>query len=266
MRHARCTLRLLIGSLIISTGCLFGGVPLQVRDGRPIVDGVYVNGFGPYRFLLDTGSNVNLVESRIAGKTGMNAAFPVELASAGGKVRASESDGNEVTLGLVTAKEQIFVLSELDAIHHSFPDVQGVLGEVFLGRFDYMLDLRGKRLETEGQDRPGTHVAYKLINARPVVSTSLGDLALDSGVARLTLFGVLPGISGGNTGEFRTLAGTQRAGTVTDKPLLIDGRRIWSGDAVAISNHSEQGVDGLLPLGLFKTVYFCNSEGYVIFD
>lgn len=28
----------------------------------------------------------------------------------------------------------------------------------------------------------------------------------------------------------------------------------------------EAGVDGLLPLGLFKTVYVCNSEGYVVFE
>jgi hypothetical protein len=25
-------------------------------------------------------------------------------------------------------------------------------------------------------------------------------------------------------------------------------------------------VDGLLPLSLFKAIYFCNSEGYVVFE
>jgi hypothetical protein len=31
-------------------------------------------------------------------------------------------------------------------------------------------------------------------------------------------------------------------------------------------DHTEPGVGGLLPLGLFQTVYVCNSEGYAIFQ
>src|SRR5690348_16225663 len=102
-----------------------------------------------------------------------------------------------------------------------------------------------------------------MINARPVVSTSLGDLALDSAAARLTLFGVRSDVGGDFKGELRTVAATQKIGLVSGKPLVIDGRKIWDRDAVAIQNRPEPGVDGLLPLGLFKTVYVCNSEGYV---
>jgi hypothetical protein len=35
---------------------------------------------------------------------------------------------------------------------------------------------------------------------------------------------------------------------------------------VAIPNRSEPGVDGLMPLSSFKTIYECNSEGYVVFE
>ena len=35
---------------------------LQVIAGRPVVDGVYLNGQGPYRFLLDTGTQVNMLK------------------------------------------------------------------------------------------------------------------------------------------------------------------------------------------------------------
>jgi hypothetical protein len=39
---------------------------MRVEDGRPVVNGVFVNGRGPYRFLVDTGSNVNLIETDLA--------------------------------------------------------------------------------------------------------------------------------------------------------------------------------------------------------
>jgi hypothetical protein len=265
MRHTSHTFPTLICSLIISAGCLFGSVKLQLRDGRPIVDGVYVNGHGPYRFLVDTGSNVNLIEAGLARKIGMTPTFQVDLASAAGKVPLSGSDGNEVVLDSAEAGEQKFLFSGLDAIHNSSPDVQGVLGEWFLTRFDYMLDLRRKRLEFGKQDRSGTRSAFKMINARPVVSTSLGDLALDSGSARLTLFGIRA--DGGDLrSELRTVGGTQKIGLAYGKPLVIDGRTIWDGDALAIPGRPEPGVDGLLPLGLFTAVYICNSESYVIFE
>jgi hypothetical protein len=266
MRRANHTFQILICTLIITTGCLFGGVKIQVRDGRPVVDGVYVNGHGPYRFLMDTGSNINLIETGIAKKIGMNATFQVDLTSAAGKIPTSGSDGNEVALDSVKADEQKFLFTGLDAIHNSSPDVQGVLGQWFLARFDYTLDLRSKRLEFGKQDRSGARSTFRMINARPVVSTNLGDLALDSGAARLTLFGVRPDAGAGLKSELRTLAGSQKIGLVFGKPLVIEGRKIWDGDAVAIPSRPEPGVDGLLPVSLFRAVHVCNSEGYVVFE
>lgn len=54
-------LPIVICSLSVAAGPLYAGVKLQIREGRPIVDGIYVNGHGPYLFLIDTGTNVNLM-------------------------------------------------------------------------------------------------------------------------------------------------------------------------------------------------------------
>jgi len=266
MRYTRHSIQYLICSLIIGAVPLLGGVKLQVREGRPIVDGVYVNGHGPYRFLLDTGANVNLIETGLARKIAINATSQVALASVARNTQTLASDGNEVVLDSVKAERQKFLFSGLEAIRETSPDIQGVLGQWFLSQFDYLLDLHGKRLEFGKQDRNRTRTPFEMINARPVISTSLGELALDSGAGRLVLFGVKPDVGPGLKGELRTLAGSQQIGMVTSKPLAINGRKIWSGDAVAIPNRPEPGVDGLLPLGLFKTIFVCNSEGYVIFE
>src|SRR5580658_10165693 len=73
----------------------------KATDSRrpPVVDGVYVDGRGPYRFLLDTG---------LAKKIGMKATFEIDLASAAGTTALPGSDGNEVELGPAEAIEQSF--------------------------------------------------------------------------------------------------------------------------------------------------------------
>lgn len=226
---------------------------MQVRDGRPIVDGVFVNGHGPYRFLLDTGNNVNLIETGLARKIGMRATFQVDFASAAGKTPMAGSDGNEVALDSAKANGQKFLFSGLDAIHNLSPDVQGVLGQWFLSGFDYMLDLQGKRLEFGKQDRNGTRAPFTMPNGRMAISTSLGDLVLDSGADRLILFGVEPDESYGGKSFAHTLTGSQAVGMASRK-LIVEGRNVWHGDTVAMPSLSEPGVAGLLPLRLFKAI------------
>jgi len=175
-------------------------------------------------------------------------------------------DGIEVALDPVKADGQMFLFSQLEVILRRWPDVQGVLGQWFLSRFDYTLDLRHKRLTFGKQDRIGTRSRFSMINGRTAVSTSLGDLILDSGAARLVLFGVEPDVGHGLGSELRTLAGSQEIGEVSGKSLAIEGRNIWRGDALAIPHPAETGVDGLLPLNMFKAIYVCNSEGYVVLE
>jgi hypothetical protein len=250
--------------LAVASGPLSGGLQIQVREGRPITDDVYINGNGPYRFLIDTGTNVNLIESRLAKAIGMAATFQADLASGTGKTRLPGNDGNEIEVGPVKANGQKFLFSRLDAIRNQMPDVQGVLGQWFLSGFDYMLDLRGKRLEFGKQTLNGRRSPLRMVNGRTAVSTSLGDLVLDSGAGRLVLFGVEPGRSG-NLGYLQTVAGSQIAG-IAFSSLIVEGRNIWRGDAVVISGRSDPGIAGLMPLGFFKAIYVCNSEGYVVFE
>src|SRR5580658_2942698 len=134
-------------SLLIAAIPLSCSVKLLIRDGRPFVDGVYVNGHGPYRFLLDTGTNMNLIETRLARKIGMTVAFEDVVESAVGKIKLPGSDRNQVQLGPVRADAQRFQYSNLETVHLVWPDVHGVLGQWFLSQFDYTLDLRSKLLE-----------------------------------------------------------------------------------------------------------------------
>jgi hypothetical protein len=236
---------------------------LGVIEGRPVVDCVFVDGHGPFRFLVDTGANVNLIDSDLARKIGMKATFNVELASSSGKTSLPGSDRIQVTLASIEASEQKFLFTDLGAVHKLDPDVRGVLGQWFLCHFDYLLDLSAKRLEFGKLERNGTRARFAVVNARTVVSTSLGDLVLDSAAARVILFGVESDRS--DRSIVKTFTGSQASGTAFRK-LVIEGRNVWHGDAVTMPSRTEPGIAGLLPLSLFKAIYVCNSEGYVIFE
>lgn len=244
---------------------ILGAVKLQIREGRPIVDNVFVNNHGPFRFIVDTGTNVNLIESGLAKSMGMVATFRVDLASATGSMLMPGSNGNQIQLGPAEAGAQQFLFADLKDIRRQWPDVQGVLGQWFLARFDYLLDLRGKQLEFGTRTPSGTRTPLTMLNGRSSVATSLGDLVLDSGAPDLILFGVVPERLDGGSGFLLTATGSQIIGKVV-RSLAIGGRNLWSGSAVAIPTQAEPGVAGLMPIRFFKTIYVCNSQSYAVFE
>ena len=258
MRYAKMN-----GSLIIAAAPLLGAAKLQVLQGRPVVNGVYVNGHGPYRFLLDTGAQSNQMETGLARSIGLRPTFQVEMVTAAGVARVSGGKGLEVSLDSVAADQQEFLYTDMQAVRQISSDIQGVLGQAFLSRFDYLLDLRAKRLEFGASDRQGTRAEFRMLDGRPAVFSSLGWLVLDSGADRLILFDAA---SAKNAYTMRTATGFLATGTIQTKPLVIEGRSIPHREAVAVPRQSGVSEDRLLPASLFHAVYVNNSKGYVILD
>jgi hypothetical protein len=242
---------------------LAGAVKVTVVDGRPLVDGVYVNGQGPYRFLLDTATTMNHMDPDLARSIGLIATFRTELYSSVGTVVATGAEGVAVALGEALADNQKFLFAGMDVVHQLAGNIHGILGQNFLGQFDYLLDLRAGRLEFGKQPSSGRRAQFRLVEGRSAILTSLGELVLDSGAATLILFGVPPETGAANF--MKTMAGSRSVGTIR-RNLSIAGQRIWRGDAVAVPDRTEMGVAGLMPLSLFRSIYICNSESYVAFQ
>jgi hypothetical protein len=227
------------------------------------VDGVFVNGHGPYRFLLDTGTQLNHLDPKLAKSLGLRASARVEVISPFAVAQAPAAEGIEIALESVQAGNQKLVFSDLETVHQLGFDIKGVLGQDFLSHFDYLLDMGAKRLEFSKQDRAGTRAEFLRIHGQPAVSTSLGWLLLDSGTGWVVLFGVP---AAPRTNDILTLAGASKAGPVPHRPLVIGGRSIRYNELVAVAGGKDVGVAGLLPVSLFKSVYICNSEGYVVLN
>ena len=249
---------------ILVAGSAAAAVRIHIVEGHPVVDGVYVNGHGPYHFLVDTGTTQNHLDAALAKSIGLQPTFRAELITSSGVTLAPGADGVTLSLDSLNATGQTMLFAGLGAVHQAHPDVQGILGQAFLSHFDYLLDMRGKRIEFGSQQplRKRTRVRFETVTGRPMVPTSLGAMLLDSGANWLTLFGVKAAPA---TREMLTLTGSIRVGMVESR-LSIEGRTFWRGEAVAVAHESDSGAAGLLPVSLFKTVYVSNSERYVVFD
>jgi predicted aspartyl protease len=237
---------------------------LEMRAGRPVVDGVYVGGHGPYRFLVDTGATINTLDRRLAESAGLRSTFQTKMTSSTSTTLAPAIDGVTLRVGSITVGGQAVLLTDVDAVHAIGRDIDGVLGQIFLSQFDYLLDLRNRTLAfgAPSNGRTGMRLPFFRLDGRPVIVTSLGSLILDSGTHAIIRFRVS---GSAEDTPLLTATGSVMVGTIFSR-LEIGGRQFWSGDALALPASPETGADGLLPVSPYKSIYVSNTGSYVILE
>ena len=67
-------------------------VKLQMREGRPVVDGVIVSGHGPFCFPVDTGATFNTIDPKLAQSVGLVVSFQTRLTSSTSVTTVSGSE------------------------------------------------------------------------------------------------------------------------------------------------------------------------------
>jgi hypothetical protein len=236
---------------------------LQVVAGRPVVDGVFINGYGPYRFLLDTGGQTNQIEVRLAQKLGLTAGLHLVLDTPGGSAQVEGGKVSKVTLGPVEADGQEFVFTRGDRLRELSFDVQGILGQEFLRHFDYTLDFARHQMRFGASPAQGSRVAFRLVHGCMSMQTNLGALMLDSGTDTLFLF--RKSWNGVNA-LVRADAGRAIAVSLERAPSLRIGERSYYPAAAEFQSVANAPVDGLLPASVFRAVFVSNSERYVVFN
>ncbi len=231
-------------------------------SGRPVVDGVYLNGQGPFRFLIDTGAETNQVDASIARKIGLAPTFRVDIVTTAGTIPAAGGNVAEVTLGSATACNQEFLFTGLDGVHQLSASIQGVLGQAFLSRFDYLLDFAGRRVvlgaaEPEG----GRRISFTSVDGRPALQTDRGKLVLDSGTGMAILYSdsaLEPG------GRVVTASGATSISETREFRFQVAGRSYATSAAFAPRGGLRE--EGIVPASLFRAVYVSNSGKYLILN
>jgi hypothetical protein len=186
-----------------------------------------------------------------------------------------------VSLGGFTAGEAELLWYDLPAGRFLGGQVRGVLGQSFLSRFNYLLDLEGRQFVFEDGDekcprRQGQPLRM-LAGVRPmaVIAEPVGGgnplkLILDTGTPDLVLFRKAPGFQPSqSSGRTATNFGSQPASIGRLRMLRMGRVTLFDLPAALLENpaiRDAEGPDGLFPLRLLTSIYVNNKEGYVILN
>jgi predicted aspartyl protease len=266
-----------IALLYFSAGSLSSGeglaIPIRPAGGFALVDGVYLNGTGPYRFLLDTGAQSSTISSEVVTRLGMQPRYAVIRVTTGSEEVVPAYLAAEISLGPVRANDVELLASSMQIVRRATGPVDGILGQNFLERFPWLLD---RERETLIFDLEGS-IAARLSGKRTKVSSADGRmlvpariggkkrlLVLDSGASHLILFTrasltrVVAATVDSNGGAQMALSGAISSLQVGDVELEQVPAAMMP---VARGNE-----DGLLPVNLFRSIYVDAPSGFVILN
>ena len=116
----------------------------RVVAGALLVIPVMINQTGPFDFMVDTGSQLNVIDPALAAQ--LNLQLQVRSAWCDRGLFPGVRRGiGFVAGGLATGVEPLAVVQDLGSIQPADPRIRGVLGENFIAHFDVFIDY-GRRL------------------------------------------------------------------------------------------------------------------------
>jgi gag-polyprotein putative aspartyl protease len=269
------------------------GLPFRLIHRSQIIAPVMINRTGPYDFLVDTGAEITMIDLSLAAELQLKSKDEARVLAVGFQTRASISQLEMIEVGLHAIANHQVGIRKLDYSLGPDMHIRGILGANFLGRFDVLIDNAHQMLCLDGTKvmqvaMKGKHIA--LVTPPPpdgggspgslllpVHLSSAGSnpllLKLDSGSNAPFLYDpdkyLNVGLSGNRLLHGQNLDGTVRTFAllssqemrignilfpqITFSTLLGTNRDVYKGKA-----------DGLLPTGLFRSVYIGYADRFVV--
>jgi Aspartyl protease len=268
----------------------------RIVAGTLLVIPVNINQSGPYDFMVDTGSQLNVIDPSLASELNVKSQVKVGLVAAATVFQASIVVLDSLQAGSQIVAEPVAAIQDLGPIQTADPRIRGVLGENFLAHFDVLIDysrrllcldrarlmekdIRGERIPLVASGHRDTDVPF---SERLVISVNLSDtgtrpilLQVDSGSDGPILY------AGKKELELTLLKRARLQG-----PEVSEARRAFAilppqdmklgartlrqvpfmTPANRAQNIPDRKEDGILATVLFQRVYVSHSDHFVIFD
>jgi hypothetical protein len=112
----------------------------RIVAGALIVIPVKINQSGPFDFMVDTGSQLNVIDPALAAQLNLKSQGTVGMVAAAAWSQASVGVADSLQVGSQTVLKPLVVTQDLGAIQSADPRIRGVLGENFLAHFDVLID------------------------------------------------------------------------------------------------------------------------------
>ncbi len=130
------------GALCAETGCPANikAIPLQRVSHHQIVVSVSLNRWGPYDFLLDTGTQMTVIDLSLAVDLHLTSMGNARVAGMSFQGPALFARLDRLKLGDHVATRQSVLLYDMKNVQGSGFAIRGLLGEDFLSRYDVLID------------------------------------------------------------------------------------------------------------------------------
>jgi predicted aspartyl protease len=208
--------------------------------------------------MIDTGNASSLLRPSVARKLGLRCTGSLEQVTAAGVRRVPAALLDEVRAGNVIDKLVEVMVADVEV-----SGVDGVLGQSWLLRHDYLLDYRHRRLVLNATPPAGgVKALLRSSDGRPAILAEVDnrrqELLVDSGAQLLVLYehGVV-------VAQARLLTNGEPAPAEICSAKVAIGPNYFRKMTAAKVNPSSQTL-GLLPAAAFGSVYVSNRDGVVV--
>jgi predicted aspartyl protease len=249
-----------------------------------IVVSLMANDQGPFDFVLDTGTNSTVVDPQLGRRLSLTAADHIRLITVAREMTVDRSSIRTLSMGSANAKDVEVLVQDLSELRKVDSHIVGLLGQNFLGQFNYLIDYKRHSIRIEQGDElrsaiHGDHTPVEMNEGMMLVPSELQSknqakfrLLLDSGANYLTLFRTaslelektLP------SGDWNSNTGSAENGVKTSRlKSLTIGAEQFRNITVAlpvVPAGQERAEDGSLPSALFHSIYINNREKFVVFN
>lgn len=261
-----------------------------------IVIPVKINHAGPYDFMVDTGSQITVIDPALAVELDLKPQGKVGLVTVAGYLQASVAALDTLEAGSHVIANPFVVVQNLGMIQAADRRIRGVLGENFLAHFDLFIDyprkllcldetktmqqnVRGERIPLVTPQHPENELPF---TERLVISVHLSDtgtheilLQLDSGSDGPILYKrnkqtELPLWKRAKP-QTSSVGKPQQAFAFLPRQDVRIGSRTFSQIPFVTPVSTAQNIpdrkeDGVLPTVLFNRVYISFAHHYVVLD
>jgi predicted aspartyl protease len=269
--------------IVVNATSLFGAgepdsLPLELTSTGQVLVSAMVNGAGPYRFVLDTGSNRSAISDTIAARLSLDPVAVSEVVTSNGTSTRPVVALKSISLGAWLTSDLPVPILESRHLRAIDKAADGVIGQDVLIDARYTIDYRRKRLVWLNESGPVMGIRLRAVRKEGRLLVALpqssrpGDLTWlvpDSGASALVLFqrggrtavpattfpATIATMTANSEGQARlALVPALRIGNtvLNDQPALV----------IAVDRAGDSP-DGLLPLSLFSSVTFQGRENYL---
>ncbi len=163
-------------------------IRIRMRENGRMLVPVAVNGSGTYAFPFDTGAAITVLSHSLAKSLGLTTTKEEQVHTFAGKVSLSAGRVDSLRIGNCRIIGGEVLIGDLGHLFNQSPEVDGILGQDILSRFNYLIDRRAASLEIEQGDNllaalAGTKVSFERRAEVICVPAAGGELRLllDSG-------------------------------------------------------------------------------------